>query len=331
MRPVGLEQSRGAVFSYFKGSEKSWKTGVPSYSKIIYPNLWPGIDLVYSGSVNRLKYEFVVRPGADPALIRMAYRGATKLEVDELGQLLVETPLGGFHDETPVAYQEKDGRRVDVAMAYRLETQDKSPARAYGFEIGEYDHSSPLVLDPAVITYCGFVGGSAMDYPTGIAVDASGNVYVAGWTGSTEASFPVTVGPDLTFSSYYDTFVLKLSPDGTQLIYCGFIGGVYDDWGHGVAVDGSGCAYVVGTTESPQTSFPVKVGPDLVINPFGDGFIAKVNAAGTGLVYCGYIGGNSGDGAYGVAVDAANNAYVAGTTSSDPGDFSRRGGTRSYF
>ena len=221
VRPVGLDEAKG-VFSYFKGNEKSWKTGVPAYSKIVYPNLWPGIDLVYSGSVNRLKYEFAVRPGADPSLIRMAYRGATKLEVDELGRLLVETPLGGFHDETPVAYQEKDGRRVDVAMAYRLETQDKSPARAYGFEIGEYDHSSPLVLDPAIITYCGFVGGSGNGLSRGIAVDASGNVYVAGYTGSTEANFPVTVGPDLTFSSYYDTFVLKLSPDGTQLIYCGY-------------------------------------------------------------------------------------------------------------
>ncbi len=82
VRPAGLEKAKG-VFSYFRGSEESWETGVPSYSKIIYPNLWPGIDLVYSGSVNRLKYEFVVRPGADPALIRMAYRGATKLEVDK--------------------------------------------------------------------------------------------------------------------------------------------------------------------------------------------------------------------------------------------------------
>ncbi len=320
VRPAGLEKAKG-VFSYFRGSEESWKTGVPSYSKIIYPNLWPGIDLVYSGSVNRLKYEFVVRPGADPALIRMAYRGATKLEVDKQGQLLVETPLGGFRDETPVAYQEKDGRRVDVAMAYRLETQDKSPSRAYGFEIGEYDHSSPLVLDPAVITYCGFIGGSGNELAYGIAVDASGNVYVAGYTYSTQADFPVTVGPDLTYSSWSDTFVLKLSPDGTQLIYCGYIGGDYTDNGYGVAVDSSGCAYVVGRTESSQASFPLKVGPDLVLNPFGDGFIAKVNSAGTGLVYCGYIGGNDNDGANGVAVDGNGNAYVVGNTSSTPVTF----------
>ncbi len=185
----------------------------------------------------------------------MAYRGATKLAVDESGQLAVDTPLGGFHDDTPVAYQEKDGRRVDVAMAYRLETQDKSPARAYGFEIGEYDHSSPLVLDPSIITYCGFVGGSGNDDPTGIAVDAEGNVYVAGWTGSTLADFPVTVGPDLTYGGGSDTFVLKLNPAGTQLIYCGYIGGDYIDDGNGVAVDSSGCAYVVGRTESPRPVF----------------------------------------------------------------------------
>ncbi len=134
-------------------------------------------------------------------------------------------------------------------------------------------------------------------------------------------TFPVTVGPDLTFSDYSDTFVLKLNPDGTQLVYCGYIGGVYDDRGNGVAVDSSGCAYVVGRTELPQTSFPVRVGPDLVINPFGDGFIAKVNAAGTGLIYCGYIGGNDNDGAYGVAVDSNGNAYVVGNTSSTPVTF----------
>ncbi len=320
VRPVGLEEDEG-VFSYFRGSEESWKTGVPSYSKIIYPNLWPGIDLVYSGSVNRLKYEFVVRPGADPSQVRMAYRGATKLEVDELGRLSVETPLGGFHDDTPVAYQEKDGRRVEVAMTYRLETPDQGPARTYGFQVGDYDPSHSLVLDPAVITYCGFVGGSGNELANAIAVDAAGNVYVAGYTYSTEADFPVTVGPDLTFSSWSDTFVLKLSPDGTQLVYCGYIGGDYTDDGYGVAVDGSGCAYVVGRTESSQASFPRKVGPDLILNPFGDGFIAKVNAAGTDLVYCGYIGGNSGDGAYGVAVDDGGNAYVVGTTSSDSTTF----------
>ncbi len=142
-----------------------------------------------------------------------------------------------------------------------------------------------------------------------------------GYTYSTQADFPVTVGPDLTYSSWSDTFVLKLNPDGTQLVYCGYIGGDYSDNGYGVAVDSSGCAYVVGWTESSQASFPRKVGPDLVLNPSGDGFIAKVDSSGTGLVYCGYIGGNSSDLAYGVAVDAANNAYAVGTTASTPVTF----------
>jgi hypothetical protein len=118
VRPVGLDQTE-AVISYFRGPREEWQVGLPTYSRIAYHDLWPGIDLVYYGTVDRLKYEFIVHPGADPAQIRLAYRGAD-IASDEIGQLEVMTPIGGFADDAPTAYQEVDGQQVAVDIAYDL-------------------------------------------------------------------------------------------------------------------------------------------------------------------------------------------------------------------
>jgi hypothetical protein len=360
VKPLG-EAETGAIVSYFKGRPEDWRRGLPTYSKIIYPNLWPGIDLVYYGTANRLKYEFIVHPGADPSRIRLAYQGAESVSVDGEGRLNVTTPVGGFADDVPVAYQEMGGRRVDIKLAYKL---DGSPnplnqvaiadrallnyeietglsgaakdgaiaglikldgARGglgkkpclYGFEVGDYDRSLPLVLDPAILVYCGYIGGSGDEEGLGIAVDGSGSAYVTGYTSSTEATFPAAAGPDLTYNGgTYDAFVAKVSASG-GLAYCGYIGGFNQDLGMGIAVDGSGNAYITGSTSSTQATFPVAVGPDLTQNGQNDAFVAKVNASGTALVYCGYIGGSSGDEGLGIAVDGAGNAYVTGQTISN--------------
>ena len=120
VQPTGQEPTE-AVVSYFKGPQEAWRTGLPTYRSVIYRELWPGIDLVYRGTTGKLKYEFVVKPGADPGQIRLAYRGANALRVDESGQLLVSTPLGELVDGTPLAWQEQDGRRTTVDMRYQLE------------------------------------------------------------------------------------------------------------------------------------------------------------------------------------------------------------------
>ncbi len=140
---------------------------------------------------------------------------------------------------------------------------------------------------------------------------------------STEATFPVTVGPDLTYNGgAYDAFVAKVNAAGTALVYCGYIGGAGNDTGDGIAVDGAGNAYVTGSTTSTEATFPVTVGPDLTYNGgIRDAFVAKVNAAGTALVYCGYIGGSGDDFGYGIAVDGAGNAYVTGDTNSTEATF----------
>ena len=332
-KPKALEET-GAVISYFRGKPENWLTRVPTYSKIIYPDLWPGIDLVYSGTFQQLKYEFIVHPGADPSRIRLAYRGASQVTMDEKGQLLVETPEGSFHDGSPEAYQEIGGKRVNVAMSYRLLPEAGDSAKlgsgngetnaqtfTYGFDVANYDKTQTLVLDPVIIIYCGFIGGSDLDNGRGIAVDNSGNAYIMGVTSSDESSFPVTVGPDLTYSSNQDVFVAKVNASGTALVYCGFIGGVNEDSGFGLAIDSSGNAYVGGLTYSDESTFPVITGPDLTFNGVEDAFVAKVNASGTALVYCGYIGGSINDFGQGIAVDSSGAAYLVGFTYSDHSTF----------
>jgi hypothetical protein len=336
VKPMGVEET-GAVISYFKGKPEEWKTGLPTYSKIIYQDLWPGIDLLYYGTVDRMKYEFIVHPGADPSMIRFAYRGASAVEVTEDGRLAVTTPAGGFEDDVPVAWQEVEGKKADVPVAYDLvdctearhpggpqeteESGSESVRHEYGFKVGDYDHSRPLVLDPAVLVYCGFIGGSGPDGASGIAVDGSRNAYVVGTTGSTETSFPVVVGPDLT-GSPSDAFVAKVNASGTALVYCGYIGGSSSDIGYGIAVDNLGNAYITGDTSSTEATFPVVLGPDLTSNDGPpDAFVAKVNASGTSLVYCGYIGGSGMDTGCSIAVDGSGNAYVTGYTDSPEWQF----------
>jgi hypothetical protein len=316
--PVGEDRTPTMV-SYFAGPQKRWKTRLPTYSKVVYPDLWPGIDLIYSGTASRLEYTFRIRPGADPSQIQMGYRGASGVTLTTSGQLRVSTPLGGFVDEAPISYQSQNGQRLPVRSAFLL-GHGSSGNPTYTFDLGPYDETKPLVIDPVVTVYSGFIGGSGFDATRRLAIDNQGNAYVIGDTDSTEATFPLKVGPDLTFNSgARDAFVAKVNPLGTGLVYAGYIGGAGEELGTGIAVDDQGNAFVSGSTESSEATFPEKVGPDLSYNGNGDVFVAKVNPAGTDLVYAGYIGGAQSEvdffnGGIGVDVDDQGNAYVTGPT-----------------
>jgi len=311
------EKKQEAIFGFFKGAKENWKTGVPTFGKLVYPELWPGIDLVYSGTTNELKYEFVVEPGADPAAIRLAYRGATGLSVNGKGELRVDTPAGGFDDGAPFAYQMIDGVKKEVAMHYRLDGEGSDGAFTYGFDVGAFDRDEPLVLDPFMIVYCGYLGGSGMDECLSVAVDADCCAYVVGDTESSDV--PTAVGPDLSYNGSGDLFVTKLNRHGTGVVYCGYIGGSSVEFDGAIAVDSSGNAYVSGTTHS--TDLPVCGGLDPSANGYEDVFVAKINASGLFLDYCGYIGGDMSEGYSDIAVDSSGCAYVRGRTGSSQTTF----------
>ena len=313
-------QRTAAVVSYFKGRPSEWQTGLPSFGRIVYEELWPGIDLVYEGVAGRLKYSFVVKPGADPRRIRLVYRGASEVRVTAAGRLAVETLVGGFEEEAPYAYQGEGNVRTEVQAAFEPAAVTLDGAHRVGFHLGAYDESRTLVLDPVVLLYCGYLGGSGADVGRGIAVDSSGNAYVAGYTASN--NFPVSVGPDLSYNlGPNDAFVAKVNAAGTALIYAGYIGGSGDDQALAIAVDAAGSAYLTGTTTSTAASFPETVGPDLSDNGAIDAFVAKIDASGTALVYCGFLGGSADEVAHGIAVDGAGNAYVVGRTGSSAASF----------
>ena len=184
--PSGTDELPGKA-NYFIGNDPAkWRTNVPTYAKVRYASVYPGVDLVYYGNQGRLEYDFVVAPGADPRKIALKFCGAEKLILDEQGSLLLGTHGEDVRLEKPVVYQVVGGARRSVESGYTL-----MAGNTVCFQVGEYDRSRPLVIDP-VLAYSTYLGGSGADIGNGIAVDSSGNAYVIGST--TSINFPTTPG-----------------------------------------------------------------------------------------------------------------------------------------
>jgi hypothetical protein len=308
---IGGERPGPGRANYLIGNDPAeWRTGLPTYGRIVYRNLWRGIDMVFRGGNGRLTYEFLVRPGARPQEIQLAYRGAQALRLDPSGNLRIRTPLGVLTDPRPLSYQVVAGRRTPVASRFVL-----SRSGAYGFELGRYDARRTLVIDPALL-YSTYLGGSSLDDGFAIAVDGAGNAHVTGFTTSTD--FPTSTGAfDTTLGGGQDAFVTKLGPSGsTPLLYSTYLGGSDDDFGDGVAVDAAGNAYVTGRTFS--TDFPTSADAfDTTLGGGSDAFVTKLGPSGSApLLYSTYLGGSGDETGGGVAVDGAGNAYVTGDTGS---------------
>jgi uncharacterized protein (TIGR03437 family) len=341
---VGQARQDGVV-SYFIGNDpKQWRTGIPTYGKVGYPQVYPGVDLVFYGNQRQLEYDFIVTAGADPGRIAWQIQGA-RVSVDPQGRLVLTAPHGRATFEKPVLYQLEGDRRTTVDGSFAV---DGSQVR---FRIGRYDRSKPLVIDP-VLRYATWLAGTGADYigrPTGpgilqvgssqgIAVDASGSAYVTGYTFSkdfptTKSSYQSAVPAKDGGAQRSSVFVTKFSPDGSSLVYSTYLGGNSNDYAYGIAVDASGNAYVTGQTNS--VNFPVTNGAyQTVCSPTpnnksssvsaasascnsanASAFVTKLNQTGTALVYSTFLGGYGLSYGVAVAVDAAGRAYVAGQES----------------
>src|SRR3954454_16903830 len=160
----------------------------------------------------------------------MAYRRATAARMTGAGGIAFDTDLGSLVEGAPYAYQEIDGQRAEVPASFVLTADAELGQQVLSYRVGDYDSSRPLVIDPAVIIYAGYIGGDANDEGMAIAVDTAGNAYVAGQTNApTVIHFPEIVGPDLTFGGGSDGFIAKVKADGTGLVYAGYIGGTQGD------------------------------------------------------------------------------------------------------
>jgi hypothetical protein len=323
---VGLEELPGKA-NYFIGNDPhKWRTNVPTYARVKYANVYPGVDLVYYGNQGQLEYDFVVQPGADPnqialdigaglMLARGGPRGAP-LHVAENGDLVVGTKGSEVVFRKPVIYQPA----TDSGQRTRDIVEGKYVIRAgqqVTFDIASYDETRPLVIDPTLV-YSSYLGGSGEDFGTGITVDTAGHAYLIGSAGSVD--FPTTPGAfQTTKSGSQNAIVIKLNAAGSALVYATYLGGSEQEGGRAIAVDAAGNAYVIGDTGSadfPTTSgaFQTTIGGDV---GYFDAFVTKLNPTGSALLYSTFLGGSSDDGfpdGGGIAVDAAGHAYVTGQT-----------------
>jgi hypothetical protein len=314
-KSTGEDPLPGKV-NYFLGDDTTkWRPDIPTFKKVKYTSVYPGVDLVYYGNQRALEFDFVVAARASAARVQMRFLGARKLRLDEQGNLIVSLQDGeiGFH--APVAFQERAGVRSSVKAGFTIAGVD-----VIGFALGSYDHSRELIIDP-VLTYSTYLSGNQFDVLTAMTVDAAGNAYATGNADSCD--FPTTPG---TFESTLSgcvfelgrsvVFVTKVNPAGSALVYSTFLG---TGTASAIAVDSSGDAYVGGwaQTEFPVTPDAYQTVDNAAAIGGGNPFVVKLNPTGSALLYSTYLGGTSGqDTTYGIAVDSNGNAYLAGSAAS---------------
>lgn len=378
------ENKQPGIVSYFTAKPNPWLTEIPTYARVRYRSLYPGVDLVFYGNNHDLEYDLVLSPGTNPRQIHLAIQGAEKIRIDREGNLILETAAGELVQQKPRIYQHVGSVLKVVSGDYVITGKHE-----VGFHLANYDSRLPVVIDP-VLRYSTFLGGGfdigrsidvdssnravvvgstcSADFPgssgtrprsqcavfiskldfTGSrllfsaflenvffgvgTLDSAGNIYVTG--GTTSAEFPVTPGAfQSTPKGGSESFVTKLNPTGTALIYSTFLGGSNDDQGFGIAVDPVGNAYISGITSSEN--FPTTSGAfqrECKLTDTGicsSAFVTKLNANGSSVLYSTFLGGHAkvagSQGSFGLAVDGTGHAFVTGFT--DASDFPTTAGS----
>src|SRR5262245_7067477 len=288
-----------------------WQTDVPVFRRVTYEGIYPGINLTFYGNQREIEYDFVVAPGADPAAIRLKFDPRLASRILANGDLVLRNGRERIIERKPQIYQEIDGQRHAIAGHYvRLRNLE------VGFEVGEYDKTKPLIIDPTLI-YSTYLGGGSDDAGSSIALDNNGNLYVTGVTSST--NFPTHAPAYPNNKGLSDIFVTKIDGATGNVVYSTYVGGSGLDRADGIAVDSNGNAYVVGRVGDTSTDFPTTAGALAATYRGGDfdGVVFKLNPAGNSLVYSTFLGGEDNDSVEGIAVDQSGNAYVTGGTRSN--------------
>jgi uncharacterized protein (TIGR03437 family) len=321
--PEGVDEL-AAKSNYYLGSDSSqWRTGIPNFARVRYRNVFPGVDLAVYGNGQRIEYDWIVAPGADPRLIRFSFTGESQMRIDPNGDLVLETSRGEVRHTRPRITQ--SGR--EVSGRFVLKGQEVR------FEIGTYDKREPLIIDPVLVVNTGFGGsgitlnfpglhGLASDSGTGIAADSSGNIYVTGTTFST--NFPLVSSLEsapsqtcITNCVFSSIFVTKLSPDGGTLLYSTYIGAPAPRQGFAllpllpaaIAVDAGGTVYVTGATSG--VNFPSAT----ATAGGNDAFLLRLNPQGA-LIGTRLFGGSADDAGTAIALGPDGFIYLTGTTQS---------------
>ncbi len=300
-KAAGVDPLPGKA-NYFIGNDPAkWHPDVPTFARVRYSDVYPGIDLIYYGNQEgRLEHDFVVAPGADPKLIEIGLKGKQEAAANHSGGVVVHTDSGDLSMSSPVAYQIIKGQRKVIPAGYVIANNSR-----IGVELGNYDRSEPLVIDP-VVEYTAVFGGSSMDEPYGIAIDRANNVYVTGRTVGFD--FPL-VNEFQSTTMGAEAFVSKINAAGTALVYSTYLGGL-QAWGVGIGVDDAGRAYVSGNA---YLNFPVKNAyqPDFRGDDV-DAFLTALSPTGDSLIYSTYFSASNGSFGNALAVDGEGNAYIAG-------------------
>jgi len=309
----GIDELPGKANYFIDNDPKNWRTNVPTYAAVKYRNVYPGVDHLVSGKTGRLEYDFLLAAGVRPDRIRICFEGVHTLAVDAQGALVALVAGAQIRLEAPLAYQEGPKGREKVAANYVL-----TGRREVAFKLGAFDTGRPVVIDP-VLSYSTYLGGGGSDSGSAIALDASGNAYVAGSTNGS-FNFPITRGAfqsSLQPSGSAGGFVTKFNLTGTVLLYSTYFSAAPT----AIAVDGTGNAVLTGWSHGVQIpttagAYQTNCKPNPGSGSCEDSFVIKLNSTGSGLVYSTHLGGSGSDIAQAVTVDSAGNAYVTGMTNS---------------
>ena len=336
---VVLQDRLPGKVNYLIGADRAkWHTDIPTYGRVSYPGVYPGVDMVYHGEQGQLEYDFVVAPGADPAPIALRLSaerapdaaGATAtptnaagtaggapattpftstMALDSGGAVVLHTSDGDVTQRPAVAYQEIGGQRRSVVVRYQM-ASDGQGGQLVRLALGGYDRSTPLVIDPQLVYSTGLGSGTSYG-PAGIAVDGGGNAYIAGSTSS--ATFPTANPLQGALRGTMNGFVAKLNSSGA-LVYATYLGGTDADQASALAVDSAGHAYVTGTAKSADFPTLNAYQPANNSGGYGSAFVAELNSTGNGLVYSTFLGGSNLSWGTAIALDSGGDAYVVGGT-----------------